>query len=111
MLEDISKIEFGIPEQTFSLFNKSDAHCFRVQYRVNGEEGFHHMMRSTNMKFFNNVVSVITSEEEKIESLKAIADTVGVALESKNLKCGLASWKRKDLSHRQELLTQWKCLA
>ena len=44
------------------------------------------MMRSTNMKFFNNVVSVMTSEEEKIESLKAIADTVGVALESKDMK-------------------------
>ena len=85
MLENIIKIEFGIPEQTFSLFNKSEAHCFRVQYRVNGEEGYHHMMRSTNMKFFNNVVSVMNSEEEKIESLKAIADTVGVAMEAKDL--------------------------
>ena len=37
------------------------------------------------MKFFNNVVSVMTSEEEKIESLKAIADTVGVAMEAQDL--------------------------
>merc|ERR1712223_684800 len=84
LLEDIVKIEFGIPEQTFSLFNKS-FHCFRLLYKVDGEEGFHHMMRSTNMKFFNNLVSVMTTEEEKVESLKAIADTVGVTMEVSGL--------------------------
>ena len=84
LLEDIVKIEFGIPEQTFSLFNKS-FHCFRLLYKVDGEEGFHHMMRSTNMKFFNNLVTVLTSEDEKIESLKAVADTVGIAMEARDL--------------------------
>merc|ERR1712027_248754 len=34
------------------------------------------------MKFFNNVVSVLASEDEKIESLKAIADTVAITMEA-----------------------------
>ena len=85
LLQDIHKIEFGVPEQTFSLFNRSETHCFRVLYKVNGEEGYHHMMRSTHMKFFNNVVSLLTSEDEKIESLKAIADTVAIAMEANGL--------------------------
>lgn len=38
--------------------------------------------RSTNMKFFNNTVEPINSEEDKIESLKGIADSVAVAMEA-----------------------------
>ena len=34
------------------------------------------------MKFFNNTVEPITSEEDKIESLKGIADSVAVAMEA-----------------------------
>merc|ERR1712113_845523 len=37
------------------------------------------------MKFFNNLVTVLTSEDEKIESLKAVADTVGIAMEARDL--------------------------
>ena len=81
-LSDIVKIEFGIPEQTLSFLNKSEIHCFRITYKVGGEEGYHHMFRSTNLRFFNNVATDIKSEEEKIESLKAIADTVAVTMES-----------------------------
>ena len=85
-LEDVLKVECGVPEQSFSLFNKSETHCFRILFKVNGEDGYHHMLRSTNMKFFNNIVSLITTEDEKIESLKAIADTVAVTMEAKHLK-------------------------
>jgi len=81
-LSDVVKIEFGIPEQTLSFLNKSEFHCFRIIYKVGGEEGYHHMFRSTNLRFFNNVATDIKSEEEKIESLKAIADTVAVTMES-----------------------------
>ena len=85
-LEDVLKVECGVPEQSFSLFNKTETHCFRILFKVNGEDGYHHMLRSTNMKFFNNIVSLITTEDEKIESLKAIADTVAVTMEAKHLK-------------------------
>ena len=84
-LSEVTKIEFGVPEQTFPFLSKSEVHCFRVLYKVGGEEGFHHMMRSTNMKFFNNLVSLMTTEEEKVESLKAIADTLGVTMEVNGL--------------------------
>ena len=106
-LSDITKIEFGIPEQTFPFLSKSEVHCFRVLYKVGGEEGFHHMMRSTNMKFFNNLVSVMTTEEEKVESLKAIADTVGVTMEVSGLTPNM--WfgkleKRRSKSSKPSLL-------
>jgi len=81
-LSEIVKIEFGIPEQTLSFLNKTEVHCFRIMYRVGGEEGYHHMCRSTNLRFFNNVATDIKSEDEKVESLKAIADTVAVTMES-----------------------------
>ena len=86
-LTDVVKVEFGIPEQTFNLsfLNKADAHCLRLQYRVGQDLGYHHIFRSTNLRFFNNVATEIKSEEEKVESLKAIADCVGVAMESVGL--------------------------
>ena len=64
------------------------------------------MMRSTNMKFFNNIVSVMSSEDEKIESLKAIADTVAVAMEARDLAPDM--WfgklvKRRSKSSRRTL--------
>ena len=106
-LSDITKIEFGIQEQTFPFLSKSEIHCFRVLYKIGGEEGFHHMMRSTNMKFFNNLVSVMATEEEKVESLKAIADTLGIAMESSGLAPNM--WfgkleKRRSKASRPSLL-------
>ena len=82
-LSDVLKVEFGIPDQAFNLpfINKSDVHCFRLQFVVGEEAGYHHMFRSTNLRFFNNVATEIKSEEEKVESLKAIADSVAVAIE------------------------------
>jgi len=82
-LSDILKVEFGIPDQAFNLpfINKSDVHCFRLQFMVGEEAGYHHMFRSTSLRFFNNVATEIKSEEEKVESLKAIADSVAVAIE------------------------------
>jgi len=88
-LENIVKIEFGVPEQSFSLFNKTETHCFRVLFKVDGDEGYHHMMRSTNLKFFNNVVSAISSEDEKIESLKIIADNLAITMEGQGLNADM----------------------
>ena len=65
------------------------------------EGGYFHMFRPTNLRFFNNLAVVVGTEDERIESLKvrfvysfvyfsftslftflkAIADSVGVAME------------------------------
>ena len=45
------------------------------------ENGYFHMYRPTNLRFFNNLAVVVGTEDERVESLKAIADSVGVAME------------------------------
>ena len=81
-LSEIDKIEFGVPEQSFSFLSKTETHCFRILHRIGGEEGFHHMFRSTNLRFFNNVATPVLSEDERVDSLKTIADTVAVTMET-----------------------------
>ncbi len=45
------------------------------------ESGYFHMYRATNLRFFNNLAVVVNTEDERVESLKSIADSVGVAME------------------------------
>ncbi|XP_011702877.1 PREDICTED: phosphatidylinositide phosphatase SAC2 isoform X2 [Wasmannia auropunctata] len=80
-LDDIILIEFGQPENTVSFFKNKHYHCIRISYKVNGEYGYFHMFRSTNLRFFNNMAVVIKTEEESIESLKAICEAISVAME------------------------------
>lgn len=65
-LNDIVLIEFGQPENTVSFFKNKHYHCIRINYKVNGECGYFHMFRSTNLRFFNNMAVVIKTEEESI---------------------------------------------
>ncbi|XP_012527585.2 phosphatidylinositide phosphatase SAC2 isoform X2 [Monomorium pharaonis] len=81
LLEDIVLIEFGQPENTVSFFKNKHYYCIRINYKVNGEYGYFHMFRSTNLRFFNNMAVVIKTEEESIESLKAICEAISVAME------------------------------
>ncbi|XP_071556223.1 phosphatidylinositide phosphatase SAC2 isoform X2 [Temnothorax nylanderi] len=86
LLDDIVLIEFGQPENMVSFFMKNKHyHCIRINYKVNGEYGYFHMFRSTNLRFFNNMAVVIKTEEESIESLKAICEAISVAMEIANL--------------------------
>ncbi|XP_076241319.1 phosphatidylinositide phosphatase spermathreecae isoform X2 [Calliopsis andreniformis] len=80
-LEDIVLIEFGQPETTVSLFKNKHFYCIRINYKVANECGYFHMFRSTNLRFFNNMAVVIKTEEESIESLKAICEAISVAME------------------------------
>jgi len=85
--EDIIKIEVGVPEQGFNLgfLNpKSEVTCFRIQYKIGDETGFQHTFRSTCLRFFNNMATELSSEEEKAECLKTIADTLAVTMEAAN---------------------------
>lgn len=65
-LNDIVLIEFGQPENTVSFFKNKHYHCIRINYKMNGEYGYFHMFRSTNLRFFNNMAVVIKTEEESI---------------------------------------------
>ncbi|XP_018048606.1 PREDICTED: phosphatidylinositide phosphatase SAC2 isoform X1 [Atta colombica] len=85
LLNDIVLIEFGQPENVVSFFKNKHYYCIRINYKVNGDYGYFHMFRSTNLRFFNNMAVVIKTEEESIESLKAICEAISVAMEIANL--------------------------
>uniref|UniRef100_T1JHY8 SAC domain-containing protein n=1 Tax=Strigamia maritima TaxID=126957 RepID=T1JHY8_STRMM len=78
MLNEIEKIELG-PEP--SIF-KSKFMCVRINYQLNFQRGYFHMFRSANTRFFNNMAVPIKTEEEAIESLKAIVETIAATLEA-----------------------------
>ncbi|XP_043274983.1 phosphatidylinositide phosphatase SAC2 isoform X2 [Venturia canescens] len=80
-LNDMVMIEFGQPETGVSLFKNKQHHCIRINYKISCEYGYFHMFRSTNLRFFNNMAVVIKTEEETIESLKAICEAFSVAVE------------------------------
>ncbi|KAG7200666.1 hypothetical protein KM043_001219 [Ampulex compressa] len=85
LLTDIVLIEFGQPESTVSLFKNKHYYCVRINYKMGTEYGYFHMFRSTNLRFFNNMAVVIKTEEESVESLKAICEAISVAMEIANL--------------------------
>ncbi|XP_076677139.1 phosphatidylinositide phosphatase spermathreecae isoform X2 [Andrena cerasifolii] len=80
-LDDIVLIEFGQPESAVSFFKNKHFYCIRINYKVANEYGYFHMFRSTNLRFFNNMAVVIKTEEESIESLRAICEAISVAME------------------------------
>ncbi|KAK9501283.1 hypothetical protein O3M35_012024 [Rhynocoris fuscipes] len=89
-LPDITMVELGPVQVTafnnpLQIFNKSKSktqphYCLRIRYRLDDYMS-HHTFRSSNLRFFNNVAIVIKTEEEKIESLRAICNCLRVALE------------------------------
>ncbi|CAH2009385.1 unnamed protein product [Acanthoscelides obtectus] len=86
MLSDIALLEFGMAESQSSIFKTSKhRYCIRINYKMNGVDGYYHMFRSTNLRFFNNMAVVIKNTDEEIESLKAICEAFVVAMDI----CGL----------------------
>ncbi|KAE8740672.1 hypothetical protein FOCC_FOCC013820 [Frankliniella occidentalis] len=86
LLKDITWLEQGTAElsTTGSLFKQSSRslhHCIRIHYAVDCQPGYFHMFRSAHIRFFNNVAVEIKSQEEMVESLKAVFETFIVALE------------------------------
>ncbi|XP_042881683.1 phosphatidylinositide phosphatase SAC2-like isoform X2 [Penaeus japonicus] len=80
-LIDLEKIEMG-PYTCQGMFKQSRPHqCIRFNYLVDGQSGFLQMFRSMNIRFFNNMAITIKSEEEMIESIKAIGETFEVAVQ------------------------------
>lgn len=72
-LKDLVLLECGLPESSMSLFkntSKTKQHySIRLNYKVDGMDGYYHMFRSTNLRFFNNMAVVIKNEEEEIGKL------------------------------------------
>lgn len=67
LLKDLTLLEFGVPDSTPFLFKSSKNHCcIRLNYKVNDVEGYYHMFRSTNLRFFNNMAIVMKNEAEEI---------------------------------------------
>lgn len=69
-LRDLTLLECGLPESSMSLFknaaNRKQHYSIRINYKVDGVEGYYHMFRSTNLRFFNNLAVIIKNEEEEI---------------------------------------------
>ena len=66
-LTNVTLIEFGSVQQSKMFQGSSIAHlCLRINYSVDDVEGYFHMLRSPNIRFFNNVAVVIKTQEEII---------------------------------------------
>ena len=83
-LKNMSMVEFGLFQQTHNMFKgPAPAHlCIRLNYSIDGVEGYFHMFRSPSIRFFNNVAVVIKKNEELVESMTAIVEFFKIALES-----------------------------
>ena len=65
-LSDIVLIECGQPENIVTLFKNKHFYCIRISYKMGSEDGYFHMFRSTNFRFFNNMAILIKNVEETI---------------------------------------------
>ncbi|XP_017849082.1 phosphatidylinositide phosphatase SAC2 isoform X1 [Drosophila busckii] len=82
-LSQLRLIELGMQQQTQIFKGSAPGHlCLRLNYCVDGQDGYFHMFRSANLRFFNNAAYVIKSAEELTESLTSIVEMFRIALEN-----------------------------
>ncbi|XP_037027725.1 phosphatidylinositide phosphatase SAC2 isoform X2 [Bradysia coprophila] len=82
-LQTVTLIEFGLVQQSKMFQSGTISHlCIRLNYAVDGADGYFHMFRSPNIRFFNNVAVVINTQDEVMESLLAIIEIFRIALEN-----------------------------
>ncbi|XP_054747755.1 phosphatidylinositide phosphatase SAC2 isoform X3 [Anastrepha obliqua] len=82
-LQNITLIELGMYQQTKLFQGTAPALlCLRLNYIVDGVDGYFHMFRSANIRFFNNMVFVIKTQDEVMESLTAIVEMFRIALDN-----------------------------
>uniref|UniRef100_A0A182N165 SAC domain-containing protein n=1 Tax=Anopheles dirus TaxID=7168 RepID=A0A182N165_9DIPT len=97
----ITLIELGLFQHSKMFQGPAPAHlCIRLNYAVDGVDGYFHMFRSPNIRFFNNVAVVIRKTEEITESLTAIVDLFRIALQNVGrtevaFQCGGSLQRRK----------------
>ncbi|XP_022213723.2 phosphatidylinositide phosphatase SAC2 isoform X2 [Drosophila obscura] len=82
-LQQLRIIELGMHQQTKMFQGSAPAHlCLRLNYSVDEQEGYFHMFRSANLRFFNNMAYVIKTQEELAESLSSIVEMFRIALDN-----------------------------
>ncbi|XP_017057139.1 phosphatidylinositide phosphatase SAC2 isoform X3 [Drosophila ficusphila] len=82
-LTQVRLIELGMHQQAKIFQGSAPAHlCLRLNYSVDGQEGYFHMFRSANLRFFNNMAYVIKTQEELTESLTSIVEMFRIALDN-----------------------------
>ncbi|KAH8242763.1 hypothetical protein KR032_001875 [Drosophila birchii] len=82
-LQQVRLIELGMYQQTKIFQGPATAHlCLRLNYSVEDQEGYFHMFRSANLRFFNNMAYVIKTQEELAESLTSIVEMFRIALDN-----------------------------
>ena len=102
-------IEFGVPEESpFQIsFKKNVAkseHVLRLSYRMpvptgavlfnetsaatvemGTESGYFHALRSCNLRFFNNMPLVVKTDEDRLENLKSVGESLAMAMEMQGI--------------------------
>lgn len=64
-LANVTLVESGMYQQAKMFQGASGSHlCIRLNYTVAAVDGYFHMFRSPNIRFFNNVAVVIKTPEE-----------------------------------------------
>ncbi|XP_033164020.1 phosphatidylinositide phosphatase SAC2 isoform X3 [Drosophila mauritiana] len=82
-LTQVRLIELGMHQQTKIFQGSAPAHlCLRLNYSVEEQEGYFHMFRSANLRFFNNMAYVIKTQEELAESMTSIVEMFRIALDN-----------------------------
>lgn len=82
-LKNVTVVEFGLFQQQQIFKSPAAAHlCIRINYTIENVDGFFHMFRSANIRFFNNTAVVIKKNEELVESMTAIVEVFRISLES-----------------------------
>lgn len=100
-LKSLTLVEFGMYQQQQMFKGPAPAHlCIRLNYTKDGVDGFFHMFRHSNIRFFNTASVVIKKQEEIHESMTAIVECFKIALESSGkddvpFDCGGTLQKRK----------------
>lgn len=82
-LRNLTLVEFGLFQQQSMFKGPAPAHlCIRLNYMMEGVDGYFHMFRSPNIRFFNTTAVPLKKNEELIESMSAIVEFFRIALES-----------------------------
>lgn len=82
-LRNLTLVEFGLFQQQSMFKGPAPAHlCIRLNYMMEGVDGYFHMFRSPNIRFFNTTAVPLKKNEELVESMSAIVEFFRIALES-----------------------------
>lgn len=82
-LRTLTLVEFGLFQQQSMFKGPAPAHlCIRLNYMMDGVDGYFHMFRSPNIRFFNTTSVPLKKSEELLESMTAIVEFFRIALES-----------------------------